>query len=305
MDWVPPVIRQNLRMPRNLASKRGLQLSILIVGIIACWPDDWHAVAFRSPDLSPSQKVALRFPNLSPSQNVTLRFPELSPALDAAVFHPELWPSRIVAARFPEASVLGKPLPGRATTAVALASPKSPVHLIDFQVAATLPPIGHSRFCLRYPDDCKVHTIDFRRRNLVLTPERWDELKTVNRQVNGSIFAEATPGNGVTEEWVISPSTGDCKDYAVTKRHELLARGWPSRALLLSEVVLASGDHHLVLVVRLKEADLVLDNLHDDIRLVAQTYGRYHWMRIQSPENPKFWMSVRRQDAVRTAMLSN
>ena len=41
-----------------------------------------------------------------------------------------------------------------------------------------LPPIGHSRFCLRYPDDCKAHGIDFRRRNIALTPERWDELNT-------------------------------------------------------------------------------------------------------------------------------
>ena len=33
-----------------------------------------------------------------------------------------------------------------------------------------------------------------------------------------------------TEEWLIWPSSGNCKNYA--KRHELLALGWPSRALL-------------------------------------------------------------------------
>jgi predicted transglutaminase-like cysteine proteinase len=204
---------------------------------------------------------------------------------------------------------LAAPLASNSTAAAPLASPPSAspaslVHLINFQVAAALPPIGYSRFCLRYPDDCKVRDIDFRRRNVVLTSERWNELNRVNRNVNRSIFAEITPGDGITDEWAISPLAGDCKDYAVTKRHELLARGWPSRSLLLSEVALASGEHHLLLVVRVKNADLVLDNLSDDIRLVVKTLDQYHWVRIQSPQNPKFWERVRSPDIVRTAMLS-
>ena len=85
--------------------------------------------------------------------------------------------------------------------------------MIDFAVAAALPPIGHSRFCLPYPDACKVQGID-----IALTLERWNELNGVNRDVNRRIWAEVTPGNGAVEEWTISPPTGDCKDYAVTKR---------------------------------------------------------------------------------------
>jgi len=93
-----------------------------------------------------------------------------------------------------------------------------------------LEPIGHTRFCLKYPDECTVHGIDFRRRNIALTEERWSELNTVNREVNRNIIPEVTPGNDVTDAWVIAPPAGDCKDYAITKRHELLARGWPSRS---------------------------------------------------------------------------
>ena len=52
---------------------------------------------------------------------------------------------------------------------------------------------------------------------------------------------------------------GDCNDHAITKRHILIAHGWPPRALLLSEVVVPSGQHDLVLVVRTKNADLVLE----------------------------------------------
>lgn len=167
-----------------------------------------------------------------------------------------------------------------------------------------LPPIGHSRFCLRYPDDCKVQGIDFRRRNIALTPERWEELNLVNRQVNRDIVPEVTAGNGATEDWLISPPAGDCKDYAITKRHELLARGWPSRALLLSEVVVPSGEHHLILVVRTKDVDLVLDNLNANVRPVAVMYRQYQWVRIETPQNPKFWTRVHLPGAMQTAMMS-
>jgi predicted transglutaminase-like cysteine proteinase len=168
-----------------------------------------------------------------------------------------------------------------------------------------LPPIGHTRFCLRYPTDCKVQGIDFRRRNIALTVERWIELNLVNRQVNRDIIPEITPGNGVTEEWLIAPPAGDCKDYAITKRHELLARGWPSRSLLLSEVVVSSGEHHLVLVVRTKDVDLVLDNLNANIRSVATVDRVYQWVRIETPQNPKFWAQVRMPSTMRTAMISD
>ena len=171
---------------------------------------------------------------------------------------------------------------------------------IDFDRPA-LPPIGHTLFCLRYPGDCEAQGIDFRRRNIALTWERWNELNVVNRAVNRDI----APDESVTEEWQVFPRVGDCKDYAVTKRHELLARGWPSRALLLSEVVVPSGAHHLVLVVRTKDTDLVLDNLNANIRPVAMTFRQYQWVRIESPQNPKFWATVRAPGAMQIAMMSN
>jgi predicted transglutaminase-like cysteine proteinase len=305
-------------MRRNRALKRGVRLSLLIAGISGYLLGDWHAVDVRSIDLSASQNVALRFPDLSASQNVALRFPDLSASQNMALRFldlsasqtmalrfPDLIASQNVAPRFPEASAFGVPAAPNLITAAASPAPASLVHLIGFRTAAALPPIGHSRFCLRYPDDCRVHGIDFRHRNIALTPGRWNELNMVNRDVNKAIVAAVTPGSGATEEWLISPPTGDCKDYAITKRHELLVRGWPSRALLLSEVVVPSGEHHLFLVVRVKDADLVFDNLNDDIRLVAMTYGEYLWVRIQSPQNPKFWTRVRMPDAIPTAMLSD
>jgi len=163
-----------------------------------------------------------------------------------------------------------------------------------------LPPLGHTFFCLRYPEDCTVQGTDFRRRNIALTDERWNELNVINRAVNRDIV----PDENVTDEWRIAPEIGDCKDYAVTKRHELLVRGWPARTLLLSEVIVPSGAHHLVLVVRTKDVDLVLDNLNANIRPVAMTYHQYEWVRIETPQNPRFWAAVSLPSGARLAMAS-
>ena len=153
----------------------------------------------------------------------------------------------------------------------------------------SLAPMGYVRFCLRYTDDCKIHGNDFRRRTITLTGERWAELIRVNLQVNRDIIAQ--PDLGIaTKDWSVHPKVGACYDYAVTKRHDLLARGWPSSALLLSEVVTASGEHHLVLVVRTTQGNVVLDNLNQNIRTVETT--RYKWVRIQSGSNPKFWLAA-------------
>jgi predicted transglutaminase-like cysteine proteinase len=168
-----------------------------------------------------------------------------------------------------------------------------------------LPPIGHSRFCLKYPADCRARGIDFRRRFIAFTSLRQEELNRVNRRINRAIIPTHTAGNGAFEEWLIAPPAGDCNDYAVTKRHELLKRGWPSRALLLSEVVVPSGEHHLVLIVRVKDGDMVLDNLHAQIISAVEASRQYRWVRIEMPQNPKFWARARSPGDVHTAMMSD
>jgi predicted transglutaminase-like cysteine proteinase len=157
--------------------------------------------------------------------------------------------------------------------------------------APTLAPMAHVVFCMRYPADCEVRHIAFRPRPVELTLERWNELRNVNAEVNRGIVPQANTEGLFGEKWLISPRAGDCNDYAVTKRHELLARGWPSRSLLLAEVVTSWGEHHLVLVVRTREGDYVLDNLIANIRPWSRT--RYQWVKVQSPRAPRFWSTVR------------
>ena len=154
-----------------------------------------------------------------------------------------------------------------------------------------LAPMAHAMFCLQYPQDCKFQKIAFRGGKFELSPKRRRDLEEVNAKVNRSIRPEANTEGLAGEKWLINPKAGDCNDYAVSKQHELLARGWPSRTLLLAEVVTTWGEHHLILVVRTGEGDFILDNLSAQVRPWSK--AAYQWVRVQSPRNPRFWSTVR------------
>jgi predicted transglutaminase-like cysteine proteinase len=155
--------------------------------------------------------------------------------------------------------------------------------------APTLPPMAYTQFCVRYQDECRKRPI-FRGGPVKLTEERWADLREVNQVVNRGIIPEANELGLAGEKWLINPASGDCNDYAVSKRHELLARGWPARALLLAEVVVSSGEHHLVVVVRTRTGDLVLDNLNPQIKPWARV--PYRWVRVQLPTSQRLWATV-------------
>lgn len=157
--------------------------------------------------------------------------------------------------------------------------------------ARVLAPMAHSLFCAKYPRDCEVRRMAFRGKKLEMTPQRWADLNAVNTSVNRNIVPETNLLGLAGEKWLISPVAGDCNDYAVTKRHDLLARGWPSRSLLLAEVAVPNGEHHLIVVVRTAQGDFVLDNLSGAIKPWSKL--PYQWVRMQMPFNPLMWSTVR------------
>ena len=167
------------------------------------------------------------------------------------------------------------------------------IQLIRFD-APTLAPMAFTQFCLKYPSDCKSGRLLLEGDRIELNEMRRAELENINRTVNSSIRPERNLDGLAGEKWLLSPLRGDCNDYAVTKRHQLIARGWPARTVLLSEVVTGSGEHHLVTVVRTNSGDLVLDNLTDQIMPWSRT--RYRWLRIQTPKNPNYWASISEQN---------
>ncbi|SCB08282.1 Predicted transglutaminase-like cysteine proteinase [Bradyrhizobium shewense] len=155
----------------------------------------------------------------------------------------------------------------------------------------TLPPFSYTVFCLRYEAECRLRR-SFRGGPIRLTEERWADLREVNLTVNVAIAPARNELGLAGETWIINPVRGDCNDYAVSKRHELLQRGWPPRVLLLAEVVVGSGEHHLVLVVRTRSGDVVLDNITPQIK--PWWRAPYRWVRVQSPGSNRLWAVVGR-----------
>lgn len=158
----------------------------------------------------------------------------------------------------------------------------------------TLPPLTFTIFCLRYVAECRPRR-SFRGGPIRLTEKRWVDLREINRTVNLAIEPARNDLGLAGETWTINPVRGDCNDYAVSKRHELLQRGWPARVLLLSEVVVNSGEHHLVLLVRTRSSDVVLDNLTPQIKPWSRT--PYRWFRVQSPGRDGLWAAVGQEGA--------
>lgn len=153
----------------------------------------------------------------------------------------------------------------------------------------TLAPFQHIRFCIRYPADCRTDLASPDR--VALTPDLLELMETVNSEINSAISPEAKRyGSNLSDGWNIAPFSGDCNDYAVTKRHALLHKGVPSRSLRLSVVKTASGVGHLVLVVSTTKGPLVLDNLARTIRPWHVT--NYQWLKIQSADNANYWYDI-------------
>jgi predicted transglutaminase-like cysteine proteinase len=167
-------------------------------------------------------------------------------------------------------------------------TPAGPATLVE--TSPSLAPFQHVRFCLRYPADCRSNPTEQER--IDLTDENSQLLDRVNRDVNAAIApVKKSYGKNLQEAWTIALFTGDCNDYAVTKRHELLRSGLPAKALRLAVVKTSSGTDHLVLLVATTKGDLVLDNLTEAI-LPWQSKD-FQWMKIQSASDARFWYNVK------------
>ena len=151
-----------------------------------------------------------------------------------------------------------------------------------------LEPFAHVMFCTKLPSECRAGGGE----DVVgLSASKRRELTDVNRRVNRQIVGQNdSAGEMGGDVWSLSPTAGDCEDYAITKRHELIRRGWSANALRLAVAKTSWGEGHLVLVVRTSEGDLVLDNLTNRIRNWRQTGLR--WELIQAAGNPRIWNRV-------------
>jgi predicted transglutaminase-like cysteine proteinase len=162
------------------------------------------------------------------------------------------------------------------------------------------PPHGFVRFCEANPLECSSdHGQESR---FDASAEQLKELDEINRSVNKDI-APATDLEvyGVNEYWTLPRTRGDCEDYALQKRHNLIKHGWPVSALLLTVVRDEKGEGHAVLTARTVQGDYILDNKIEDVRLWNKT--PYQFVMRQSYLNPKVWVALdTRQGPLATAL---
>jgi predicted transglutaminase-like cysteine proteinase len=148
---------------------------------------------------------------------------------------------------------------------------------------STHAPVPFYAFCERYPGQCQATGSG----RVALSPQRMAQMQTVNERVNAAIQPRTQADYS---SWDLGATSGDCNDYAVEKRRQLISLGWPSRALSLSVAVTGWGQGHLVLTVRTDQGDYVLDNMRGSIMLAHDT--GYTWVKRQSASNPKVWVNV-------------
>ena len=153
----------------------------------------------------------------------------------------------------------------------------------------TQPPYGFVEFCQRAQEECKLGPQEEQR--FSATPERLSELHSINQAVNHEI----TPATdleiyGQTEYWTLPTSKGDCEDFALLKRKRLMARGWPTSAVLVTVVRDEKGEGHAVLTVRTMQGDFILDNKVDEVKVWHRT--PYDFVMRKSYLNTRVWMSL-------------
>lgn len=125
-------------------------------------------------------------------------------------------------------------------------------------------PLGYQVICLKSPSVCTGGGSG----HVSLTPTHVETLKRINISVNREIRPQS---DGAGDVWTVGAKTGDCEDYALTKRVRLVKAGLPPGSLRIAYVLTRSGESHAVLVIKSQLGDLVLDNLTNAIKPIQDT----------------------------------
>ncbi len=130
---------------------------------------------------------------------------------------------------------------------------------------------------------------------LNMTPDAWRQVNGVNDRANTRIAY--TPDRNQyarNDYWNEAPAAGaargDCEDYVLTKRRELIASGVSPDALSVAIVQTPRGETHSVLVMATRDGDYVLDNINP--RIVRWDQTGYRWISRQAPGAVFDWVAV-------------
>lgn len=167
----------------------------------------------------------------------------------------------------------------------------------------TSQPIGHYEFCKVNATECAVRPRDSG--PLHLTPALEKRIAATNLNINRAI----RPLNdidiyGRDEVWAYPDGgKGDCEDYALEKRRELNRAGISLSNLLITVVRKPDGEGHAVLTVRTDQGDLILDNLHDEVRDWRDT--GYRFLKRQASYHTGRWVSLRADNTTMVGSVNN
>jgi predicted transglutaminase-like cysteine proteinase len=155
----------------------------------------------------------------------------------------------------------------------------------------TSQPIGHYDFCKLHPSECNIHPTDLR--PLKVSKAAWNEIVKINDTVNRDVKPMSDIDHyGKDEVWAYpDDGFGDCEDYVLEKRRELMRKGISLSDLLITVVKKKDGEGHAVLTVRTNRGDYILDNLTNEVRPWTSTPYRY--LKRQAIDNTGRWVTVR------------
>ena len=117
------------------------------------------------------------------------------------------------------------------------------------------------------------------------TPELKILLEKVNTEINDLPYRQDQDRYGRENYWAeIDTQGGDCEDYALRKRSELINQGLSAKALNVATCSIpdSSGRKwgHAVLIVQTSKGDFVLDNyFRDTVRNILDV-SEFTWRRI-------------------------
>ncbi len=154
----------------------------------------------------------------------------------------------------------------------------------------TTQPVGHYEFCQQIPVECRQVTPAGQ--PVELTRKLWAKIVDVNNLVNTMVMPRTDREIwGVEERWSYPQNgIGDCEDYVLEKRRQLMKAGMPPGSLLITVVRQPNGDGHAVLTARTSYGDFILDNLEP--RVLAWEDTEYRYLKRQSDQNSGVWVSI-------------
>jgi predicted transglutaminase-like cysteine proteinase len=127
-----------------------------------------------------------------------------------------------------------------------------------------------------------------------LDREAWRMVNGVNRRLNRDIRRASDAAlHGREDHWTVpvgDRAQGDCEDYVLAKRADLIAAGVPAEALSIAIVETSWGESHAVLLLASDRGEYVLDSLSPWISRWDRV--DYRWRERQVPGRSFDWVSV-------------